>query len=94
MVYVYSLDHSCRLYCVFYHLCSFVSFFFHFLGFRWDRQWMVVNSKRRAFTQRGEPKLALVEVELPVEAFSDGWEPDEGSFLGKQVFIFILMQII
>ncbi|CAA7405533.1 unnamed protein product [Spirodela intermedia] len=50
-------------------------------GFRWDRQWMVVNSKRRALTQRGQPKLALVEVELPVEAFSDGWEPDEGSFL-------------
>ncbi|CAA6668647.1 unnamed protein product [Spirodela intermedia] len=49
--------------------------------FRWDRQWMVVNSKRRALTQRGQPKLALVEVELPVEAFSDGWEPNEGSFL-------------
>ncbi|MQL96363.1 hypothetical protein Taro_029038, partial [Colocasia esculenta] len=50
-------------------------------GFRWDRQWLVVNSNRRAYTQRVEPKLALVEVEMPVEAFSEDWEPKEDSCL-------------
>ncbi|XP_062199849.1 uncharacterized protein LOC133902250 [Phragmites australis] len=42
-------------------------------GFRWDRQWMVVNSKGRAYTQRVEPRLALVEVEMPPEAFAEDW---------------------
>ncbi|XP_058072227.1 uncharacterized protein LOC131221118 [Magnolia sinica] len=50
-------------------------------GFRWDRHWVVVNSKGRAYTQRVEPKLALVEVELPKEAFNEGWEPTQGSYL-------------
>lgn len=50
-------------------------------GFRWDRQWLVVNSKGRACTQRTDPKLALVEVELPVNAFDEDWEPTESSFL-------------
>ncbi|KAF7842930.1 mitochondrial amidoxime reducing component 2 [Senna tora] len=50
-------------------------------GFRWDRQWLVVNSKGRACTQRVEPKLALVEVELPSEAFLEGWEPTKDSYL-------------
>ncbi|XP_059437115.1 uncharacterized protein LOC132170235 [Corylus avellana] len=50
-------------------------------GFRWDRQWLVVNSKGRAYTQRVEPKLALVEVELPNEAFSEGWEPTKSSYM-------------
>ncbi|XP_009340267.2 mitochondrial amidoxime reducing component 2 isoform X1 [Pyrus x bretschneideri] len=50
-------------------------------GFRWDRQWLVVNSKGRAYTQRVEPKLALVEVELPNEAFVEGWEPTKSSYL-------------
>ncbi|KAL5978787.1 hypothetical protein ACLOJK_029904 [Asimina triloba] len=50
-------------------------------GFRWDRHWVVVNSKGRAYTQRVEPKLALVEVELPKEAFREGWEPGHESFL-------------
>ncbi|CAN6168006.1 unnamed protein product [Urochloa humidicola] len=44
-------------------------------GFRWDRQWMLVNTKGRAVTQRVEPKLALVQVELPPEAFAEDWEP-------------------
>ncbi|KAL6601426.1 hypothetical protein ACP70R_044646 [Stipagrostis hirtigluma subsp. patula] len=44
-------------------------------GFRWDRQWMLVNSKGRAYTQRVEPKLALVDVELPPEAFAEDWQP-------------------
>lgn len=52
------------------------------LGFRWDRQWLVVNSKGRAYTQRVEPKLALVVVELPIEAFSEDWEPNANSYLG------------
>ncbi|XP_062012246.1 uncharacterized protein LOC133728827 [Rosa rugosa] len=50
-------------------------------GFRWDRQWLVVNYKGRAYTQRVEPKLALVEVQLPNEAFSENWEPTESSYL-------------
>lgn len=50
-------------------------------GFRWDRLWMVVNSKGRAYSQRVEPKLALVEVEMPIEAFSDVWEPNYNSIL-------------
>ncbi|KAK4386400.1 Mitochondrial amidoxime reducing component 2 [Sesamum angolense] len=50
-------------------------------GFRRDRQWLVVNSKGRAYTQRNEPKLALVGVELPNEAFSEDWEPNKHSYL-------------
>ncbi|XP_061366061.1 uncharacterized protein LOC133309291 [Gastrolobium bilobum] len=50
-------------------------------GLRWDRQWMVVNSKGRAFTQRVEPKLALVEIELPTEAFLEDWEPTHDSYM-------------
>lgn len=50
-------------------------------GFRWDRQWLIVNSKCRFCTQRVEPKLALVEVSLPMEAFSEEWEPTAYSFL-------------
>ncbi|XVE98468.1 hypothetical protein REPUB_Repub03eG0109200 [Reevesia pubescens] len=50
-------------------------------GFRWDRQWLVVNQKGRAYTQRVEPKLALVEVDLPNEAFSEGWEPTKTSYM-------------
>ncbi|KAH7679055.1 Molybdenum cofactor sulfurtransferase protein [Dioscorea alata] len=44
-------------------------------GFRWDRQWLVVNGKGRAYTQRVEPRLALVQVELPEDAFDEDWEP-------------------
>lgn len=50
-------------------------------GFRWDRQWMIVNANGRMITQRVEPKLALVEVELPHEAFSETWEPSSGSYM-------------
>ncbi|KAK3013792.1 hypothetical protein RJ639_009006 [Escallonia herrerae] len=50
-------------------------------GFRWDRQWLVVNSKGRAYTQRVEPKLALVQVELPDEAFAESWKPTKNSHL-------------
>ncbi|KAK3189058.1 hypothetical protein Dsin_028619 [Dipteronia sinensis] len=50
-------------------------------GFRWDRQWILVNHKGRAFTQRNESKLALVQVELPNEAFSEGWEPTKSSYM-------------
>ncbi|KAG0471133.1 hypothetical protein HPP92_015679 [Vanilla planifolia] len=50
-------------------------------GFRWDRQWMVVNSKGRAITQRVEQKLALVEPELPSNAFDVGWEPSDSSIM-------------
>ncbi|KZV47720.1 MOSC domain-containing protein 2, mitochondrial-like [Dorcoceras hygrometricum] len=50
-------------------------------GFKWDRQWMIVNSKGRAITQRVEPKLALVKVFLPDEAFYEDWQSDSNSFL-------------
>ena len=46
---------------------------------------MVVNSNGRAYTQRVEPKLALVEVELPTDAFNEDWEPTDSSYLGKYV---------
>ncbi|GMI81174.1 hypothetical protein like AT1G30910 [Hibiscus trionum] len=50
-------------------------------GFRWDRNWVVVNQKGRAYSQRAEAKLALVEVNLPKEAFSEGWEPTKNSYM-------------
>ncbi|KAJ3678386.1 hypothetical protein LUZ60_002189 [Juncus effusus] len=50
-------------------------------GFRWDRQWLVVNSKGRAYTQRVEPKLALIETELPAGAFDEIFEPTADSYM-------------
>ncbi|KAJ8765899.1 hypothetical protein K2173_020415 [Erythroxylum novogranatense] len=50
-------------------------------GFRWDRNWLIVNYKGRAYTLRVEPKLAFVEVELPHEAFSEVWVPTKSSFM-------------
>ncbi|KAI4332082.1 hypothetical protein L6164_017020 [Bauhinia variegata] len=50
-------------------------------GFRWDREWLVVNDKGRAYTQRVEPKLALVQVELQSETFAEGWEPTKDSYM-------------
>lgn len=50
-------------------------------GLGWDRQWVVVNSKGRAYTQRVEPKLALVEVELPTGALDEEWEPTNDSYM-------------
>lgn len=44
---------------------------------------MVVNEKGRGVTQRVEPKLAFVQVELPNEAFLEDWEPSQDSFMGK-----------
>lgn len=65
------------------------SFVLGYAGFRWDRNWLVVNYKGRAYTQRVEPKLALVEVGLPREAFLDGWEPAETSYnMGKNILLF------
>lgn len=55
-------------------------------GFRWDRQWMLVNPQGRMYTQRVEPKLALVEVELPPEAFLENWEPTQDSYMGRLHF--------
>ena len=40
---------------------------------------MVVNAKGRAYTQRVEPKLDLVQVELPLEAFAEDWQPHPDS---------------
>ncbi|KAM5558419.1 hypothetical protein ABKV19_020225 [Rosa sericea] len=48
------------------------------IGFCWDRQWLVVNYKG---IQRVEPKLALVEVQLPNEAFLENWEPTKSFYL-------------
>ncbi|CAN6198922.1 unnamed protein product [Urochloa humidicola] len=51
-------------------------------GFRWDRQWMVVNTKGRAVTQRVEPTLALVEINMPPEAFAaEDWQPASHSHM-------------
>lgn len=50
---------------------------------------MIVNSKGRMYTQRVEPKLALIQVELPTEAFLQGWEPNKDSFLGKFLNFYI-----
>ena len=60
-----------------------ISFWYLYTGFRWDRQWLVVNSNGRAYTQRVAPKLALVDVELPTDAFAEGWKPTNNSFMGK-----------
>ncbi|KAM5577714.1 hypothetical protein ABKV19_008185 [Rosa sericea] len=49
--------------------------------FCWDRQWLVANYKGRAYIQRVEPKLALVEVQLPNEAFLENWEPTKSFYL-------------
>lgn len=56
---------------------------------------MVVNSKGRACTQRVDPRLALVETELPNEAMSEGWEPNKNSYLGNSVisFFFLSLQV-
>eukprot|EP00250_Pteridium_aquilinum_P011382 c20027_g1_i1 orf=420-1337(-) len=43
-------------------------------GFKWDRTWLVVNSKGRMLTQRVEPRLALVEVHLSEEALNGQWD--------------------
>jgi len=43
---------------------------------------MVVNPHGRMYTQRVEPRLALVEVELPSEAFLENWEPTQESYMG------------
>ncbi|GFQ00840.1 mitochondrial amidoxime reducing component 2 [Phtheirospermum japonicum] len=51
-------------------------------GLRWDRLWMVVNAQSgRMLTQRVAPKLALVQVDLPLDAFSPSWKPNKTSFL-------------
>ncbi|KMT05902.1 hypothetical protein BVRB_7g165600 [Beta vulgaris subsp. vulgaris] len=50
-------------------------------GFQWDRQWMVVNANGRMITQRVEPKLALIEVEFPDEAFSESWDSSSDSYM-------------
>ncbi|GFP92957.1 putative late blight resistance protein homolog r1a-6 [Phtheirospermum japonicum] len=54
---------------------------------RWDRLWMVVNAQSgRMFTQRVAPKLALVQVDLPLDAFSPSWKPNKTSFLGPNKY--------
>ncbi|KAM7271859.1 hypothetical protein ACFE04_031073 [Oxalis oulophora] len=50
-------------------------------GFRWDRNWVVINSRGRMYTQRNEPKLALIQVQMSTEAFSEGWEPTNNSYM-------------
>jgi hypothetical protein len=69
----------------------FIPFRFGCTGFRWDRQWLVVNYKGRAYTQRVEPKLALVEVQLPNEAFLERWVPSKSSYLGENIYLLSLI---
>lgn len=46
----------------------------------------MVNSQGRACTQRVDPKLALVEVELPNDALVEDFEPTSDSYMGKITF--------
>lgn len=62
-------------------MCSWV------LGFRWDRNWLIVNSKGRGLTQRVEPKLSLIEVEMPKHAFAHDWHPDNNSNMCKLFYL-------
>lgn len=77
-------NENCWLDCKVQPYSVFIYLFLGCTGFRWDRQWLVVNYKGRAYTQRVEPKLSLVQVELPDEAFIEGWEPSKSSYLGKK----------
>jgi len=43
---------------------------------------MLVNSKGRAYTQRVEPRLALVEVQLPPETFDEDWQSTPDDHMG------------
>jgi hypothetical protein len=52
---------------------------------------VVVNAKGRAYTQRVEPKLALVQVELPPEAFAENWQPTPDDHLGMPGFIHLII---
>ena len=55
---------------------------------------MVVNDKGRACTQRVEHKMALVEVELPPEAFDDeDWQPTPDSYLGTVLSVGLLLHL-
>ncbi|XP_024358440.1 uncharacterized protein [Physcomitrium patens] len=42
-------------------------------GFKWDRQWLIVNANGLLLTQRAVKKLALVEAILPEEALDSRW---------------------
>lgn len=55
---------------------------------------MVINNKGRAYTQRNEPKLALVQIELPNEAFLEGWEPTGSSYMGNPCFSVLLRNLL
>jgi len=44
-------------------------------GLKWDRHWMITNANGRFQTQRNIPKLALIEVTMPVEALDSSWGP-------------------
>lgn len=68
---------------LFFFLFVFLIWGNWYVGFEWDRYWLVVNYKGRAYTQKVEPKLALVESELPKEAFLEDWKPTKNSFLGE-----------
>ena len=43
---------------------------------------MVVNLEGRMCSQRVDPKLSLVIVEMPSEAFLEGWQPTKNSYMG------------
>lgn len=54
---------------------------------------MVVNSNGRAYTQRIEPKLALVEIDLPMDAFKKDWKPTNISYMGVLYSIFVNLML-
>jgi hypothetical protein len=48
---------------------------------------MLVNSKGRGCTQRVEPKLALIQVELPPGAFAEDWQPTPDDHMGMGLLL-------
>ncbi|PWA49488.1 amidoxime reducing component [Artemisia annua] len=50
-----------------------------------DCHWVAVNSKGKGGTQRVKPTLALIQVELPTEAFSLGFGAHQFSYIIRRV---------
>jgi len=68
-----------------------ITFLCFVTGLRWDRQWVVVNSQGRACTQRVDPKLALVEVQLPPDALLEDFQPTNNSYMGNLFTLHIMI---
>ncbi|KFM26471.1 MOSC domain-containing protein 2, mitochondrial [Auxenochlorella protothecoides] len=49
-------------------------------GFRYDRNWVVINEKGRFVTQRQKPEMALVSVSLQPQALLEDASAEEGQY--------------